>query len=314
MRKQYKIKKYTHTIEVVTRNLNEVEKMKAKIICLASICLLMLGCTNIKKQDNKQQLELNATAALMIDVNTQEVLYEKRPDQKVPVASLVKLLVAYTVYDAIKNGDISWTDTFTLSDYGLALTNDVALSNAPMHPGQKYTVKELVEGMLITSGNNCALTLAEGLSGDEAHFIEKMKQHLSDWGIKNYQLVNVTGLDNASLPPEYRKTQQANQFSAKDLVTIAGKLITDFPEVLAITKQPTMNFSGIPIYTYNQLLPGEAHAYAGVDGLKTGTTASAGACIMSTSNKNGRRILTVVLGAKTDEDRYKDTKKLLDSL
>lgn len=261
------------------------------------------------------QPKIDASAAVVMELGTPEpqMLFKKHAQKPVPVASLIKLLVAYTVFDTVNQGEITWEDQCFLSDYGWAITMDADLSNVPMDYSESYTVAELLEGMLVASGNNCAITLAERISGSEEAFLEKMEGYLVDWGIEDYQLVNVTGLDADSLPEAYRHSKKMNKFSAQDMGIIASKLVSDFPSVLAITEQPTSVFAGSVIYNYNQLLPGEPFFYEGVTGLKTGTTKSAGACLISTCSKNQREVLTVVLGAKSDEGRYLDTQTLLDA-
>ncbi|MDR0920813.1 MAG: D-alanyl-D-alanine carboxypeptidase [Lactobacillales bacterium] len=258
--------------------------------------------------------KLDGRACILQERSTGEILYKKNATKKFPVASLTKLLTAYTVLQEIKEGRIGWNDTLSLSEYGRTMTADVNLSNVPMEVGEEYTVRDLLNGLFVASGNNCAITLAEGISGSEQAFLEKMELQLQNLEIKNYVLVNCSGLDNSSIPEIYRKGKrdQMNLFSAKDILLIASHLITEFPEVLDITQQTSTLFGTQEIYTYNKMLPSLEYGYEGVDGLKTGTTESAGACLVVTCVQEGRRMLSVVLGAKEDENRYEDTKKLLD--
>lgn len=282
------------------------------IILFIAINSLIINGEGKRVLHNLTTPTINASSAIAIDSSNMQVTYEK--DSKTPksIASLSKVLLVYVVFDQIKNGDLTLDDSFYLSDYGMEIGLNPSLSNVPLSASQDYTVKELVDGVLIASANNCAITLAEGIAGSEDQFIELIKAYLEEWGIEEYQLTSVTGLDPDDISSKELEKNEYNQFSAYDMAMISAKLVKDFPEVLDITKQESVSFSDAYIENYNQLLPNKKYAYKGVDGLKTGTTESARACLISTCVQNEKRIITVVLGAQSDKKRYTDTTKLLD--
>lgn len=284
-------------------------KKKVHLALLLLISVSVIGgifALYIKKNEGGNN-SIKSESAIAVNCENFEVIYEKDSRTTRSIASLTKILLVYVVLDQIENQKLSWEDTFHLSTYAEEIGSNPNLSNVPMYSEQEYTVRELMEGVLIASANNCAVTLAEGISGSEEKFIELIKQYLEEWEITMYQLINVTGLDSEDLPTVKHQVAPYNTFSAYDLAKISSKLINKFPSVLEITKQEGFQFSGIYIENSNKLLK----QYNGVDGLKTGTTASAGSCLISTCEQKGKRVITVVLGAESDQIRYKDTAKLL---
>lgn len=267
--------------------------------------------------------DVDATAALAIEAKTGKVLYAKNADQTLPLASMTKMLGIYLVRDAIKSGQLHWTDTITPSASIAALSQNHDLSNVPLRADGKYTVKQLYEASLIYSANGAMMLLGNAVSGSQAKFVDAMRAQLQTWGIKDATIVNVTGLDNnqvdaADRYPNTTATDQ-NQMTAKDVAVIAQHLLTDYPDVLDTTKVKEMTFAEgsdtTKMANYNAMLPGSTAAVSGlnVDGLKTGTTDRAGDCFTGTVEKNGMRIITVVMHANGSGDtkRFVQTGKLM---
>lgn len=256
--------------------------------------------------------------AIAVEYDTGKILYEKSGDKKAPIASLTKLLTIYVTLKEIEAGKISWNDQVKLSNYAQSLANDPEISNPPL-TRDTYSVKELVDSSLIVSANSSAIALAEHIAGSEPKFVDMMKKQVQDWGIKEYLLVNASGLPNELLKGHiYTKSSKKdeNMLSAKALAIITYHLLHDFPQVLQITSQPQMAWGNDTLYSSNYLLPGQAMGRAGVDGLKTGTTNLAGHTYIATATENNMRLITVLLHANhTKEDhyaRFTQTNQLLD--
>jgi D-alanyl-D-alanine carboxypeptidase (penicillin-binding protein 5/6) len=189
---------------------------------------------------------------------------------------------------------------------------------------QKYTVKDLFEAMIVQSANACAVALAELIAGNEHTFVNQMREQLTEWGIKDATIINASGLSNVYLGEHiYPGTEEndENLMSARDVAIVAQHLIKDFPEILETSKIKEKTFapnSSQPteMENWNVMLFDGPNYKEGVDGLKTGTTDLAGACFVGTIQKDGRRVITVILNAlnqPNDENaRYVETSNLMD--
>ncbi|AXJ12246.1 D-alanyl-D-alanine carboxypeptidase PBP3 [Streptococcus pluranimalium] len=282
-----------------------------KIIVLFSFIICFQ--TTITKSDH---FEAKAEHAIAVEANTGKILYEKDATTPDAIASITKILTVYMVYQEIDKGNLTWDTEIDISDYPYHLTVNPEASNVPME-ARKYTVRDLVNAAMVASANSAAIALAEHIGGSEPKFVDMMSQQLKDWGIKDAKLVNASGLNNEVLGdniyPGSKKTDE-NMMSAKDVAIIAQHLINDFPDVLNYSKKTSKNFDGVEMITSNKLLLEKENPY-GIDGLKTGTTELAGASIVSTSNKNNMRVISVILnadnGTEIDNARFDATKDLL---
>src|SRR5574341_303139 len=247
-----------------------------------------------------------AKAAIAIDPESGKILYAKNTTSDLGIASTTKLITAYMTLHAIKKGKLSWEDKVEMSEYAYALTQDPQASNiAVKDPSEAFTIRDLFNAAMIQSANSAAITLAEKIGGSEPKFVDLMKTQLAYWGITDAKLVNASGLNNSVLGeniyPGSSSTDE-NELSAQDVAIVAQHLIADFPDVLETSQKATEPFdangpSKQTLATYNYMLPGLPATRPGVDGLKTGTTAFAGACFVATTVQNGFRIITVVLNA-----------------
>lgn len=250
----------------------------------------------------------SAKAAIAVDNESGKILYTKNEDEKLEIASITKLITAYMTYQAIEEGKIKWDDAVTISDYAYNISLNNLLTGGPYEQGKTYTVKELLEVALVASDNSAAIALAEKIGGSEPQFIDLAKKKLEEWGVNSPHLVNASGLNNeylgSNIYPNSAENDE-NKLSAKDVAIIAQRLITDYPEVLEITKQTIIQWEGYEVQTWNMMLPEMPMYRKGVDGLKTGTTELAGQCFVGTTIENGVRIITVVLNAENaDSDAY----------
>lgn len=275
---------------------------------------------------NKQQqsLKLNVKAAMAIDEQTGQILYQQNANQPVPVASLSKLLTLYIVLGEIQAGKLSWNEKITPDKDSAQISQDTSLSNVPLRTDKQYTVKSLYEATLIYSANGAAMALARKVAGSQEKFVQMMRKQAKQMGIDDAEIYTCNGLTNGQMKnaayPGADKNAE-NKFSAKDMAIISMKLLQKYPEVIKTASVKDMKFDNgngqTDMKNWNWMLPGGSSSYKllPVDGLKTGTSDAAGACFVGTTNKDGHRIVTVVLGAQhknqTDNSRFVQTQKLM---
>ncbi|HFI0694250.1 TPA: D-alanyl-D-alanine carboxypeptidase PBP3 [Streptococcus suis] len=287
--------------------------MRKLLITLTTILAFFLTSTPIMADD----FSVAAKHAIAIEVSSGKILYEQDSETKASIASISKILSIYLVYEALAKGEITLDTMVDISDYPYSLTSNTELSNVNLDE-RSYSVRDLLNASLITSSNSAIIALAEKIAGSESAFVDRMKAKVEEWGIKDVKIVNVSGLDNSDLGENIYPSsspEDVNMFSALDVAIIARRLILDFPQVLDITSLNAYDFGGITYYNTNQMLSEGTHARGGVDGLKTGTSDSAGSSFVATTNQAGMRIITVVLNA-TDgltypENRFVETNNLM---
>ncbi|MBO4108292.1 D-alanyl-D-alanine carboxypeptidase PBP3 [Streptococcus suis] len=246
-----------------------------------------------------EEYQVAADHALAFEVSTGKILYSKDPDTKTKVASVSKLLSIYLFYQAIENGTLSMDTQVTISDYPYSLTVDSAVSNVNLDARQ-YSVQDLLHAVIISSANSATIALAEAIAGSEPAFVDLMKAQLNEWGFNDYTLVNATGLSNSFLGDNIypgSSTDDENMLSATTVAYIARRLLLDYPQVLDISSRASYLFGGYYYASTNAMLEGGTYARAGVDGLKTGMSDTAGASFVATTKENDMRIVTVLLNA-----------------
>jgi serine-type D-Ala-D-Ala carboxypeptidase (penicillin-binding protein 5/6) len=261
------------------------------------------------------RLDLKAEAAILLDAKTGRVLYEKNPDTVLGVASMSKMMTEYILLESIKEGKISWDQNVKINEYVHKLSAAPGLSNVGLTQGENYTVRELYEAMAIFSGNAATVALAELISGSEKNFVTTMEKKAKELGMKDYNFVNSSGLNNKSLMGQHPAggPEEENVMTARDTATLAFHLLNDFPEVLETTKVSKLKFKdGREYPNFNWMLPGLIFEYEGVDGLKTGSTDFAGYGFTATAERNGQRFISVVMKSTSKDERFSDTTKLLD--
>lgn len=272
-----------------------------------------------------EPISVNASAAIIIEESTGTILYGKNIDEKLPIASMAKVMTEYLVLEAIKDGKITWDQTYKPSEYVYEISQNGNLSNVPLRQDGSYNVKELYEAMAIYSANGAAIGLAELIAGSETAFVKMMNDKAKELGLTNYEFVNATGLENKDLlgmHPEGTDANAESKLSARDMALLSQRLIQDFPEILETASVPKKTFregteDATEMPNWNWMLPELVYGYEGVDGLKTGSTSSAGSCFAATATKNGLRVITVVMDAKGSEGdvknpRFFETEKMLD--
>ncbi|OZI20904.1 peptidase [Bordetella genomosp. 9] len=233
-----------------------------------------------------------ARAWIAIDVNSGQVLAGSNPDQQVEPASLTKIMTAYVVFDALDEKRLTLDQQVPVSEHAWRTGG----SRMFIEPRKPVTVDELLQGVIVQSGNDASVALAEAVGGSEPSFAQMMNQEAERLGMKHSHFMNATGLPD----PQHTTT-------VRDLATIATHLITDHPNYFHYYKQRSFNYNKINQPNRNRLL----WADPSVDGMKTGHTESAGYCLVATALRGDRRILTVMVGADSEATRAEESLKLL---
>ncbi|MGF7437441.1 D-alanyl-D-alanine carboxypeptidase family protein [Lentilactobacillus senioris] len=257
-----------------------------------------------------------AKSYLAMDAKTGEVLASHNGNTQRLVASTGKLM---TIYLAVQKAEKenAWNKTVSVAGSGLrSMGLSSAVGGFQFKTGHKYTVKQLYDAALIESSNNAAIALGRWVSGSNAKFIKKMNAQAAAWGLSSKtKFVSASGLENDDLSPygywASGSYTAGNEVSAKDLATIARKLINDYPDVLKQSKLTSMKTDGQTLTNANRLLKGKTYYSSdlNVDGLKTGYTPRAGLCLVATSQKAGKhRLITVVLN---DQNEFTETNSLM---
>ena len=293
----------------------------------AMVAVLMIGgaapAASVAAAESSDTNLVNAKAAVAIEPTTGKVLYAKNASTVLPIASMTKMISIELVLDAIKSGKIKWDDKVTLDQSIWTISQDRDLSNVPLRRDGSYSVRELYDASLIYSANAAMMLLAKAVAGSQEKFVNQMDAKLKSWGITDAKIVNVTGLNNSQLKDAKvpgTGDNAENEMSAKDMAQVAQHLIKDHPEVLKTTSIAKQTFrkgtdDAINMENWDWMLKGlvSYDKNLPVDGLKTGTSDAAGDCFTGTVEKNGIRIITVVLHANGDAKtrRFDETKKLM---
>ncbi|MES9663301.1 D-alanyl-D-alanine carboxypeptidase family protein [Bacillus nitratireducens] len=292
---------------------------------IALVTVLTIACSMLVPYSNASAetgaaLNIEAGAAILVEANSGKILYQKNADELLSIASMTKMMSEYLVNEAVAKGKLKWDQKVKVSEYAYNISQDRSLSNVPLRNGESYTVKELYEAMAIYSANGATIALAEAVAGKEVDFVKMMNDKSKEFGLKNYKFVNSTGLTNKDLKghhPEGTTPDEENKMSARDVATLAQRLIQDFPKTLDIAKISKKVFrEGTPdrieMPNWNWMLKGLIKEYEGVDGLKTGSTPEAGDCFTGTIERNGMRFISVVIKTNSHTARFDETKKLYD--
>jgi D-alanyl-D-alanine carboxypeptidase (penicillin-binding protein 5/6) len=233
-----------------------------------------------------------AKSWLLLDVGSQQILASSGMDERIEPASLTKLMSAYLTFSALKQKRIHLTQQVNVSERAWRTGG----SRMFIEPNKPVSVDELLHGMIIQSGNDATVALAELIAGSEDNFVALMNREAERLGLKNTRFTNATGL-----------TETGHYSSARDLASLAVALIRDFPEYYPIYSKKEFTFNKIAQVNRNRLL----WLDPSVDGLKTGHTELAGYCLIATSKRGPRRLLSVVLGTDSDNSRAMESQKLL---
>ena len=233
-----------------------------------------------------------AKAYLLVDFNTGKQLAAHDVEMRVEPASLTKLMTAYLTFTALKQGQIRPHQQVPVS----AKAWKTIGSRMFIDPHKPVTVKQLLNGMIVESGNDASIALAEAVAGSEEAFVQLMNREAQRLGLKNTHFVNATGLPD----PDHYST-------AEDLALLTSAIIRDFPKYYELYSQKEFTYNKIKQANPNRLLWTDP----AVDGVKTGYTESAGYCLIASARRGEHRLLSVVLGAASERDRAAESQKLL---
>lgn len=247
-----------------------------------------------------QPPEVAAKSYLLMDVSANQILASRDIDSPVEPASLTKLMTGYLVYDALRSKKITLDQKLPVSERAWRMPG----SRMFIDPKMQVPVDDLIKGMIVQSGNDATMALAEGVGGTAEHFVEMMNQQAKALGMKNTTFKNPEGL-----------TEPGHTTTARDLAILATRLMQDFPEDMKYYSIKKYRYPGTPAANdtnRNTLLFRDPT----VDGLKTGHTDAAGYCLIATAkrdfpNLKGRRLLAIVLGASSEAARANEAQKLL---
>jgi len=295
------------------------KQMIVIVTALTLFCSMFFTYSSAFAETNSA-LNVEAGAAILVEANSGKILYQKNPDEQLAIASMTKMMSEYLVHEAVAKGKVKWDQKVKISEYAHIISQDRSLSNVPLENGGTYTVKELYEAMAIYSANGATIALAELIGGSEGNFAKMMNDKAKELGLQNYKFVNSTGLINKDLKgkqPEGTGPDEENKMSAKDCALLAQHLLQDYPKVLDTAKIPKKTFQKggkypIDMANWNWMLKGLVKGYEGVDGLKTGHTDEAGYCFTGTAERNGMRLISVVIKTSSETARFDETKKLFD--
>ncbi|MGG3520548.1 serine hydrolase [Bacillus pseudomycoides] len=291
-----------------------------KILSILLAFLLSFSSLGVTTSHAEGKIHIEAAAAILFDADTGKILHEQNPDELLAIASMSKLIVVYSVLEAIKEGKITWDTKVNISDYAYEISRNNEFSNVPFEKGRQYTVKELYHSIVIFSANGSSIALAELLAGNEKNFLNLANEHAKKLGLKKYKFVNATGLNNADLKgkhPEGTDPNGENSLSARDMGILSKTIITKYPEILEDTKQRFRSFPDnhpkpIRMENWNWMLPGAAFAYEGTDGLKTGSSDTAGYGFTISAKRGDLRLISVIIKTKSMDERFTESRELID--
>ncbi|MDO8334309.1 MAG: D-alanyl-D-alanine carboxypeptidase family protein [Nitrosomonas sp.] len=258
--------------------------------CLFPLLLLCLAISSVSAQ--QQDISIAAKSYLLSDFQTGQVLAGHNAHERIEPASLTKLMTAYVVFSAIKKNRLTLNQTVPVSDSAWRMIG----SRMFIEPNKQVTVDELIRGMIVQSGNDACIALAEAVAGSEAGFTNLMNKEAERMGMKNTHFTNTTGLPD---PNHYT--------TAHDLTLLATAIIRDFPEFYPLYSLKEYTYNNITQPNRNRLLWLDPH----VDGMKTGWTKTAGYCLITSATRDKRRLISVVIGAKSANARSIESQRLL---
>lgn len=269
--------------------------MKKRLFSLILAAAMLLPCCLTAHAAGP---EIAAPNAILMDVATGTVLFEKNADEKRPPASVTKVMTLLLVMEALDSGRIGWDDVVTASEAAAAKGG----SQVYLEPGEQMTMDEMLKSVVVSSANDCATALAEHIAGSEAAFVELMNRRAAELEMNNTHFVNCTGLDDGENAAEHLTT-------ARDIAIMSRALLKHS----AIKKYTTIWMDTVRggkfgLSNTNKLV----RFYAGTTGLKTGYTSKAGHCISASAERDGIELIAVVLHCSSSPERFQSAKALLD--
>lgn len=279
--------------------------MKKRIL-IAFLCLIIFGTTFGLPQpscadETTGGILLTCPSAILMEASTKSVIYEKAPDERRSPASITKIMTAILIFDAIEAGKISLEDEVVTSAYAKSMGG----SQVYLEEGEKQTVDTLIKCIMISSGNDASVAMAEYIAGSESSFVQMMNERAASLGMENTHFEDCCGL-----------TDSDNHYTtARDIALMAQELITRYPQIKSYTTIWMENITHVTMQgskefglaNTNKLLK----QYPYTTGLKTGSTNKAKYCVCATANKDGVELIAVIMGCPNYKDRFTEAQSLL---
>lgn len=277
-----------------------------KRIWIAFLCLIIFGTTFGLPQpscadETTGGILLNCPSAILMEASTKSVIYEKAPDERRSPASITKIMTAILIFDAIEAGKISLEDEVVTSAYAKSMGG----SQVYLEEGEKQTVDTLIKCIMVSSGNDASVAMAEYIAGSESSFVQMMNERAASLGMENTHFEDCCGL-----------TDSDNHYTtARDIALMAQELITRYPQIKSYTTIWMENITHVTMQgskefglaNTNKLLK----QYPYTTGLKTGSTNKAKYCVCATANKDGVELIAVIMGCPNYKDRFTEAQSLL---
>ena len=242
-------------------------------------------------------IETTAKNVLVMDYETGQYLYAKDHQKMIPPASMSKLMTIYMIFEKLKDGSLSLDDTFTVSENAWRKGGAASGSSTMfLKIGEKVPVRDLIQGIIVQSGNDACIVAAENLSGSEEDFASDMQKKARQIGLTHSSFANATGWPH----PDHL-------MSVEDLAKLARLIISQFPEFYHIFSEQNFTHNNIKQGNRNPLL----YSMPNADGLKTGHTEEAGFCLVASAKKDNRRLISVMAGLKSNKERSEEAEKLM---
>ena len=282
------------------RQILVVQQTVTRTLPLA-ICILMIA---VMAPPAKASSDVPTVAeyVFVTDFNSGRVLMAKQQDLPMKPASMAKIMTTYVVFDRIAEGSLALSDQFVVSEKAWKMGG----SRSFLQAGRSYSLDELLHGVIVQSGNDAAVVIAEGISGSEENFVAEMNMTATKLGMKNTRFTNATGWPHPDLTT-----------TAEDLGILATALIRDFPvetypDLYPIFGKKTYTLNEIKQGNRNPLLYGKSAANSGVDGLKTGYTSESGYGLVASAERDGQRVIMVLNGMASKKERSSESRRLMD--
>ncbi|PIJ51275.1 serine-type D-Ala-D-Ala carboxypeptidase [Erwinia sp. OLTSP20] len=273
--------------------------LPAIISTLARASLLMFFSPFSFAEDVAAAPQIEARAWVLMDYHSGKILAGENVDQRLDPASLTKMMASYVIGQAIKSGRIAPENIVTIGNDAWATGNPLLQGSSLMFlkPGDRVSVADLNRGIVIQSGNDASIALADYIAGSQDAFVSLMNRYAGQLGLNNTHFATVHGLDS-----------EKQYSTSRDMALIGQALIHDVPDEYALNKEKVFTFNKIRQMNRNRLL---WSSHLNVDGIKTGYTNGAGYNLVSSATDANQRLIAVVLGAKSDAIRFRESEKLL---
>lgn len=264
-----------------------------KVICFF-ICVCFMMHSVVVFAEGNTDLGLNAKSAILMEESTGNILYESNPDERLPIASVTKVMTMLLIMEAVDSGKISLDDMVTVSENAMSYGGSTMF----LETGEQLTVNDMLKGIAVASANDGCVAMAEHLAGSESAFVDMMNEKAKELGMENTHFMNTNGLD-----------EEDHYSSARD-VAIMSRELMKHETIFNYTSiwMDTLRGGKFQLANTNKLI----RFYDGANGLKTGSTSKALCCLSAAAKRNDMQLIAVVLGAPTSAERFASAKSLLD--